>query len=228
MLLRGHWLIAKEDDLVFVQGLADVIDDGLGEIGREINTADLGANGCTKALDVKVVPSQLGKTSSLVGEVQDRTNPFASKGLAMTWRTVATRFFIITSRFRRANFCAQPTPRNSVLLGGDLHQNYVCAVHADPEAAPERRNPVVASEFCSTSITSRSGTTQAKVDAIVDHNPQVLYARCEERGYGLADITPERWTSELRAVANPMRADSRIYTLARFTVEDRRPGPVAS
>lgn len=123
---------------------------------------------------------------------------------------------------------AQPTPRNSVLLGGDLHQNYVCAVHADPEAAPERRNPVVASEFCSTSITSRSGTTQAKVDAIVDHNPQVLYARCEERGYGLADITPERWTSELRAVANPMRADSRIYTLARFTVEDRRPGPVAS
>jgi len=119
-------------------------------------------------------------------------------------------------------------PPDRVLLGGDLHQNYVCAVHADPEAAPERRNPIVASEFCSTSITSRSGTTQAKVDAIVAHNPQVLYARCEERGYGLADITPERWTSELRAVANPMRADSRIYTLARFTVEDRRPGPVAS
>lgn len=98
---------------------------------------------------------------------------------------------------------AQPVPRNSVLLGGDLHQNYVCNVHADPEAAPERGNPIVASEFCSTSITSRSGTTQAKVDAIAAHNPQVLYARCEERGYGLADITPERWTSELRAVANP-------------------------
>ncbi|MDR0226577.1 MAG: alkaline phosphatase D family protein [Burkholderiaceae bacterium] len=123
---------------------------------------------------------------------------------------------------------AQPAPRNSVLLGGDLHQNFVCAVHADSEAAPARGNPVVASEFCSTSITSRSGTTQAKVDAMAAHTPHMLLARCEERGYGLADITPERWTSELRAVANPMRADSRVYTLARFTVEDRRPGPVSS
>ena len=83
MLLRGHRLIAKKDDLVFVQGLADVINDGLGEIGREINTADLGANGCAKAFDVKVVPRQLGKTSPLVGEVQDWTNPFATKGLAI-------------------------------------------------------------------------------------------------------------------------------------------------
>ncbi|WP_280189678.1 alkaline phosphatase D family protein [Delftia sp. PS-11] len=122
----------------------------------------------------------------------------------------------------------QPAPRNSVLLGGDLHQNFVCSVHADPDTAPDRHNPAVASEFCGTSITSRSGTTQAKVDAMVAHTPHMLLARCEERGYGLADITPAHWTSELRAVANPLRADSRVYTLARYTVEDRRPGPVAS
>ena len=60
MLLRGYRLIAKEDDLVVVQGLSDVIDDGLGEVGREIDSTDFGANGCTKALDVKVVPGQLG------------------------------------------------------------------------------------------------------------------------------------------------------------------------
>ena len=51
------------------------------------------------------------------------------------------------------------------------------------------------------------------------------FARCEERGYGLVDISPQRWNTELRAVANPLRADSRIYTLAKFTVEDRRAGP---
>lgn len=122
----------------------------------------------------------------------------------------------------------QPVPRNSLLLGGDLHQNFVCSVQADPDAAPDRRNPAVASEFCSTSITSRSGTTQAKLDAMLTHTPHMLLARCEERGYGLADITPDRCTTELRAVANPLRADSRVYTLARYTVEDRRPGPVAS
>ena len=83
MLLRGHWLIAKEDDLVFVQGLADVINDGLGEIGREINTADFGADGRSEALDVEVVPGQLGQASPLVGEVQNWADSFATKGLTI-------------------------------------------------------------------------------------------------------------------------------------------------
>ncbi|UCV00750.1 alkaline phosphatase D family protein [Acidovorax radicis] len=112
--------------------------------------------------------------------------------------------------------------RNTVLLGGDIHQNYVCKVLADPERASA---PVIASEFCGTSISSRSGTSQDKVDAIVRHNPHVLLARCDERGYGLADITPQRWTTTLRAVDDPLRADSGAHTLARFVVEDGAPGP---
>ena len=92
MLLGGHRLIAKEDDLVFVQGLADVINDRLGEIGREINTADLGANGCAKALDLEMIPGQLGKAGPFVGQVEDRTNSFATKGLAI-FRDVRARVF---------------------------------------------------------------------------------------------------------------------------------------
>ena len=114
-------------------------------------------------------------------------------------------------------------PRNTVLLGGDIHQNYVCNVHA-PGAGGDR--PVLASEFCGTSISSRAGTTQDKVDAIARHNPHVLLARCEERGYGLADITPEQWTTTLRAVDNPLDPHSSAHTLARFVVQDRKPGPV--
>ena len=53
-----------------------------------------------------------------------------------------------------------------------------------------------------------------------------LIARCEERGYGLLDITPRAVTTELRAVANPMRADTTVYTLARFAVQNGVPGPV--
>ena len=117
---------------------------------------------------------------------------------------------------------AQHAPRNTVLLGGDIHQNYVCRVHANPDR-PE--SPVVASEFCGTSISSRSGTTQDKVDAIARHNPHVLLARCDQRGYGLADITPTRWTTTLRVLDDPLRADSAATTLARFVVEDGRPGP---
>lgn len=126
------------------------------------------------------------------------------------------------ARARLLQAVAQHAPRNTVLLGGDIHQNYVCRVHANPDR-PE--SPVVASEFCGTSISSRSGTTQDKVDAIARHNPHVLLARCDQRGYGLADITPTRWTTTLRVLDDPLRADSAATTLARFVVEDGRPGP---
>lgn len=129
------------------------------------------------------------------------------------------------ARQRLLQAMARQAPRNTVVLGGDIHQNYVCRVQAEPERP---HAPVLASEFCGTSISSRSGTTQDKVDAIARHNPHVLLARCNERGYGLADITPTRWTTTLRAVQDPLRADSGAYTLARFVVEDGRPGPVAA
>ena len=129
------------------------------------------------------------------------------------------------ARQRLLQSVARHAPRNTVLLGGDIHQNYVCRVHADAARAD---SAVVASEFCGTSISSRSGTTQAKVDAIVRHNPHVLLARCDQRGYGLADITPTRWTTTLRVVDDPLRADSGASTLARFVVEDGRAGPQAA
>ena len=131
------------------------------------------------------------------------------------------------ARQRLVQQISQSAPRNSVLLGGDIHQNYVCAVPTQASQAPGKNNPIIASEFCGTSISSRSGTTQAKVDAILPHNPQVLLARCEERGYSLVDITPQAMTTELRAVANPMQTESTVYTLAKFKVIDRQPGPVA-
>lgn len=127
------------------------------------------------------------------------------------------------ARARLLQAVAQHSPRNTVLLGGDIHQNYVCRVHADVQR-PD--SPAIASEFCGTSISSRSGTTQDKVDAIARHNPHVLLARCDQRGYGLAHITPTRWTTTLRVLDDPLRADSAATTLARFVVEDGRPGPL--
>ena len=64
------------------------------------------------------------------------------------------------------------------------------------------------------------------MDAIARHNPHVLLARCDQRGYGLADITPTRWTTTLRVLDDPLRADSTATALASFVVEDGRPGPV--
>ena len=139
------------------------------------------------------------------------------------------------ARQRLLQSVARHAPRNAVLLGGDIHQNYVCNVlapsdGAEPASPPAARSPsaprILASEFCGTSISSRSGTTQDKVDAIARHNPHVLLARCDLRGWGLADVTPGRWTTTLRTVDDPLRADSGASTLARFVVEDGRAGPV--
>lgn len=129
------------------------------------------------------------------------------------------------ARARLLQALAGHPPRNTVLLGGDIHQNYVCNVTAAPTAHGGHPPRILASEFCGTSISSRAGTTQDKVDAIARRNPHVLLARCGERGYGLCDITPARWTTTLRAVRDPLDADSGAYTLARFVVEDGRPGP---
>lgn len=114
-------------------------------------------------------------------------------------------------------------PRNTVFIGGDIHQNYVCRVLADfnrPASA------TLASEFCGTSISSRSNTTQDKVDGVAHRNPHVLLANCEHRGYVLVDVTPSTWTTQLRVLDDVTRRDASISTLARFVVEDGHPGPV--
>jgi alkaline phosphatase D len=126
------------------------------------------------------------------------------------------------ARARLLNALAQQPPRNTVVLGGDIHQNYVCNLMAPPEAG--KAGLILASEFCGTSISSRAGTTQDRLDALRRSSPHVLLARSEERGYGLCDITPEHWTTQLRALRNPLDA-SDAYTLARFVVEDGRAGP---
>ncbi|MES2184989.1 MAG: alkaline phosphatase D family protein [Pseudomonadota bacterium] len=124
------------------------------------------------------------------------------------------------ARQRLLDSLAAHKPRNAVFIGGDVHQNFVCNVHTD---ANRTDTPALATEFCGTSVTSFSGTTQARVDAWVSRNPQIVYANPEKRGYVLAELTPKGWTSTLQGVDDPLRADSAVSPLARFVVEDRQP-----
>ncbi|MDO9435613.1 alkaline phosphatase [Hydrogenophaga sp.] len=113
------------------------------------------------------------------------------------------------------------SPRNAVFLGGDIHQNVVCQVHADV-ARPD--SPVIASEFCGTSLSSASGVPQSSMDAIRARNPHILLARSDRRGYVVADISPTEWTTHLRVLDDVSREDSGVSTLARFMTSDGRPG----
>jgi alkaline phosphatase D len=107
---------------------------------------------------------------------------------------------------------------NAVLLGGDVHENWVGHVKAD-YADPDSAN--VGVEFCGTSITSRSGGNARLADRLAE-NPHFVFADAERKGYGLLDLSPKGLSTTLRVVEDVTRSDSGIETLARFHVETGR------
>jgi alkaline phosphatase D len=110
-------------------------------------------------------------------------------------------------------------PANPVLLGGDVHENWVGHVQADYERADSATLGV---EFCGTSITSRPSRPQGIAERLAD-NPHFIHADAKQRGYGIADFTPARLEVALRLVDDVARRDSTIATGARFAVEAGRP-----
>ena len=108
---------------------------------------------------------------------------------------------------------------NPVVLGGDVHENWVGHVKAD-YAKPD--SATVGVEFCGTGITSRGGGN-AKIAARLAENPHFVFADGERRGYGVVNITPQQLTTTLRVVDDVTRKDTRIETLAQFTVRAGKP-----
>ena len=125
------------------------------------------------------------------------------------------------ARQRLINSLRAHQPRNPVFIGGDIHQNWVCDVTSEPGRPGA---PVIASEFCGTSISARSGMAADRVAAMAARADHVHLADGQRRGYSAVEITPSRWTTTLRTVDDPARPDSGCSTLARFVVEDGRPG----
>jgi len=105
-----------------------------------------------------------------------------------------------------------------VLLGGDVHSNWVGHVKADYARA---ESAAVGVEFCGTSITSHGGNND-KLASVLEENPHFVFADRERRGYGVVEFTPKRLTTTLRVVTDASLPDAGIETLARFTVAQGR------
>jgi alkaline phosphatase D len=124
------------------------------------------------------------------------------------------------ARARLLRTIAERRVANAVVLGGDVHANYVADLHLDPER-PE--TPIVATEFCGTSITSQ-GIRPDIVKAIADANPHIHFAESTHRGYVVLDFARDKAQARLRVVETVKKEDSPISTRASFTVEEGRPG----
>jgi alkaline phosphatase D len=109
-----------------------------------------------------------------------------------------------------------------VVFGGDVHTHYVADLKADWDDA---RAPAVASEFCGTSISSRSGMSQQRLDDLPRQQPHFKLARADRRGYTRLRVEPKAMQATLYGVDDPLEAASAVTPLARFVVDARRPGP---
>lgn len=111
---------------------------------------------------------------------------------------------------------------NPVVIGGDVHMNFVADLTLDFDDAG---SPVVASEFVGTSITSPPGNWQRNLPSILAENPHIKFARGDRRGYVRANIAAGRLGVELVGLDTVRKPDSRAEILARFVVESGKPGP---
>ena len=107
-----------------------------------------------------------------------------------------------------------------VVLGGDVHANYVADLKLDFD---DPQSPVLASEFCGTSITSL-GLAQERVDAARGFNPHVHHARADQRGYIRFVLTPAQLQADLWVLADARDPNSAVASQGRFVVDAGMPG----
>ena len=120
------------------------------------------------------------------------------------------------ARRRLTDAILQTQLSNPVILGGDIHENWVGHVLSDynnPESA------AVGVEFCGTSITSLSNSTPERLAQQLKTNPHFIFANAASRGYGVVELTPKQLTTTLTAVTDASDPNSTAFTLAKFAVE---------
>ena len=107
-----------------------------------------------------------------------------------------------------------------VVLGGDVHSHYVADLKADFD---DPASPVIASEFCGSSITSLS-MPQTELDAHLPFNPHIRYGRSDQRGYMAFELDRKQLLARIEVVERAVDPQSAVFTAARFAVEAGRPG----
>jgi alkaline phosphatase D len=114
---------------------------------------------------------------------------------------------------------------NPLVLSGDVHTFYATEIRPDFDRPVSTANPLVATEFCGTSVTS-SSRPQARTAQYLAQNPHIKFGRSDKRGFMLLDITPTRSEVRFQALDDVQQTNTGVTTLAHFVVEDGKAGVV--
>ena len=128
------------------------------------------------------------------------------------------------SRNRLLGTVAERRVAGVVVLGGDVHANFVADLKADFDRP---QSPTVATEFCGTSITSH-GRPQELLDMARSFNPHIHMSRSDQRGCMLFTLSSKELQVSLRVVDDVNDPASAVRTGESFVVEAGRPGAVAT
>ncbi len=118
---------------------------------------------------------------------------------------------------------------NPVMLGGDVHENWVGYLKADySQTTSAQASAAIGVEFCGTSITSTAGSSAVeKTPERLAENPHFVFADAKFRGYGVVDFTAKQLTTTLRVVDNVRAKTTTLSTLAQFVVPAMKSGSEA-
>ncbi|MGV7210974.1 alkaline phosphatase D family protein [Oxalobacteraceae bacterium A2-2] len=112
---------------------------------------------------------------------------------------------------------------NPLVLSGDVHSFFAAELRADKLRPVSKANPVLATEFCGTSVTSPS-RPQSRTEQYVAMNTELKYGRSDKRGYMLLNVTPSETRTLFLALDDVHDASSKIATAASFTVSNGKAG----
>ncbi len=204
-----------------------------------------GRRGGSNTVDIESCPQLFNPNRSMLGRAQERWLQGALERSAARWNVLAqqtpmAQFDQLPGPGRRAwtdgwdgypaarqrllDFIHARKIRNPAVIGGDVHSFNVSDLKLDFD---DPGSPVVASEFVCSSITSQAWP-QEKLNAFLPDNPHMKLVDSRYRGYVRVDLAPQGMNVDLRIVDSVREPEAACSTLASYTVEDGRPGPLRS
>src|SRR5206468_2309053 len=123
------------------------------------------------------------------------------------------------ARRRLLDTLAASGAKNPLVLGGDVHTFYATELRRDFERPVSKGNPVIATEFVGTSVTSNSRPQQRTLEYVA-MNPHIKYGRSDKRGYMFLEITPKETRTRFMGLDEVRDPHTAQRELAAFKVAD--------
>lgn len=134
----------------------------------------------------------------------------------------------VAARNRLFEIFQQTPDVNPIVVSGDWHTNWANNLKADFDGTDSE---TLATEFLTTSISSGESWAD-NVEQALSENPHVQFFDGDHNGYLRFTVTPEKWQTDFRVVANGSKSKyetrddptADVKTLATFVVDEGKPG----